>query len=149
MADAGARSPRTPNGPALTVTKSIQPVLQRIGRNDVKLGHHFATCIRTGYLCAYLPDPERKPFWRIFEPARESPSSDFTVVTLVFPPEVVEAYVRCPSGRRFVQHNERERSRPHSSRRASKHLRKCRLQTARGRRSHAHEREALCRKEAA
>ena len=83
------------------------------------------------------------------QPARESPSSDFTVVTLVFPPEVVEAYVRCPSGRRFVQHNERERSRPHSSRRASKHLRKCRLQTARGRRSHAHEREALCRKEAA
>ena len=82
-------------------------------------------------------------------PARESPSSDFTVVTLVFPPEVVEAYVRCPRGRRFVQHTERERSRPHSSRRASKHLRKCRLQTARGRRSHAHEREALCRKEAA
>ena len=48
-----------------TVTKSIRASLERIGRNDVKLGHHFATCIRTGYLCAYLPDPERKPFWRI------------------------------------------------------------------------------------
>jgi tetratricopeptide (TPR) repeat protein len=48
-----------------TVTKSIRASLERIGRNDAKLGDHFATCIRTGYLCAYLPDPERKPSWRI------------------------------------------------------------------------------------
>ena len=48
-----------------TVTKSIRASLERIGRNDAKLGHHLATCIRTGYLCAYLPDPERKPSWQI------------------------------------------------------------------------------------
>ena len=53
-----------------------------------------------------------------------------------------------PTRARFVSRTERKRSRAHSSRRASKHLRKCRLQTARGRRAHEHEREALCRKEA-
>jgi len=38
------------------VTKSIRASVAHIRRNDVKLGDHFATSIRTGAFCAYLPD---------------------------------------------------------------------------------------------
>ena len=41
------------------VTKSIRASVERIRRNDVKLGDHFATSIRTGAFCAYLPEAER------------------------------------------------------------------------------------------
>ena len=48
-----------------TVSKSIRVSLERIRRSHPKLGDHLSTCIRTGYFCAYLPDPERQPSWRI------------------------------------------------------------------------------------
>jgi tetratricopeptide (TPR) repeat protein len=41
------------------VTKNIRASVERIRRNDVKLGDHFATSIRTGAFCAYVPAAER------------------------------------------------------------------------------------------
>jgi tetratricopeptide (TPR) repeat protein len=38
------------------VTKSIRASVAHIRRNDAKLGDHFATSIRTGAFCAYLPN---------------------------------------------------------------------------------------------
>jgi hypothetical protein len=38
------------------VTKSIRESVAHIRRNDAKLGDHFATSIRTGAFCAYLPN---------------------------------------------------------------------------------------------
>ncbi len=48
-----------------TVSKSIRVSLERIRRSHQELGDHLSTCIRTGYFCAYLPDPGRQPEWRI------------------------------------------------------------------------------------
>jgi tetratricopeptide (TPR) repeat protein len=48
-----------------TVSKSIRTSLERIRRSHPKLGDHLGTCIRTGYFCAYLPDPGCRPPWRI------------------------------------------------------------------------------------
>ena len=48
-----------------TVSKSIRVSLDRIQRSHRELGDHLSTCIRTGYFCAYLPDPGRQPSWRI------------------------------------------------------------------------------------
>ncbi|MGA9721284.1 MAG: hypothetical protein WBQ86_02420, partial [Candidatus Binatus sp.] len=48
-----------------TVSKSIRVSLERIRRSHQELGAHLSTCIRTGYFCAYLPDPGRQPSWRI------------------------------------------------------------------------------------
>ena len=39
------------------IRKSIQKSLTSIRENDPSLGHHLTTCIRTGYICAYVPDP--------------------------------------------------------------------------------------------
>jgi len=47
------------------VSKSIRKSLERIRRSHRELGDHLSTCIRTGYFCAYLPDPGRQPSWRI------------------------------------------------------------------------------------
>jgi len=47
-----------------TVSKSIRVSLERIRRSHPKLGDHLSTCVRTGYFCAYLPDPGRQPSWR-------------------------------------------------------------------------------------
>jgi hypothetical protein len=47
-----------------TVSKSIRVSLERIARSHQELGAHLSTCIRTGYFCAYLPDPGRQPSWR-------------------------------------------------------------------------------------
>ena len=39
------------------IRKSIHKSLASIRENDPSLGHHLTTCIRTGYLCSYYPDP--------------------------------------------------------------------------------------------
>jgi hypothetical protein len=39
------------------IRKSIHSSLATIRQNDPSLGHHLTTCIRTGYLCSYYPDP--------------------------------------------------------------------------------------------
>jgi tetratricopeptide (TPR) repeat protein len=41
------------------VTKNIRASVEHIRRNDLKLAEHFATSIRTGAFCAYLPAAER------------------------------------------------------------------------------------------
>jgi AAA ATPase domain len=46
------------------VTKNIRAGVERIRRNDGKLGEHFATSIHTGAFCFYLPDHETKPSWQ-------------------------------------------------------------------------------------
>jgi predicted ATPase len=48
-----------------TVSKSIRVSIDRIRRSHQELGAHLSTCLRTGYFCAYLPDPGRQPSWRI------------------------------------------------------------------------------------
>ena len=48
-----------------TVSKSIRKSLERIRHSHQELGAHLSTCIRTGYFCAYLPDPGSQPSWRI------------------------------------------------------------------------------------
>ncbi len=46
------------------VTKNIRTSVERIRRNNPKLGDHFAISIHTGAFCAYLPDLENKPSWQ-------------------------------------------------------------------------------------
>jgi len=48
-----------------TVRKNIRAVLEKIRKEDASLGRYFATSIKTGYYCAYLPDPERKISWQL------------------------------------------------------------------------------------
>ena len=47
------------------VTKNIRASVERIRRNDAKLAEHFASSIRTGAFCAYLPQLEDKQSWQM------------------------------------------------------------------------------------
>jgi hypothetical protein len=47
------------------VTKNIRAGLEKIRSEDPALGRHFAASIRTGYYCAYLPDPDHKIPWQL------------------------------------------------------------------------------------
>jgi tetratricopeptide (TPR) repeat protein len=47
------------------VTKNIRGGLRKIREEDATLGRHFAASIKTGYYCAYLPDPERRISWQL------------------------------------------------------------------------------------
>jgi tetratricopeptide (TPR) repeat protein len=47
------------------VTKNIHGGLRKIRNEDATLGRHFAASIKTGYYCAYLPDPERRISWQL------------------------------------------------------------------------------------
>jgi hypothetical protein len=47
----------------VTVTKRIKAALMKIQEHHPSLGHHLATCIKTGHFCAYTPDPERPVTW--------------------------------------------------------------------------------------
>ena len=47
------------------VARAIRGSLRSIRESDASLGHHLSTCIRTGYLCAYHPDPEGRFIWRL------------------------------------------------------------------------------------
>jgi tetratricopeptide (TPR) repeat protein len=46
-----------------TVSKSIRAIIKKIRHRDRSLGHHLGTCIKTGYFCAYLPEPDRRIDW--------------------------------------------------------------------------------------
>lgn len=43
----------------LMVTKAIKAAIAKIDRSNPPLGHHLATCVKTGNLCAYNPGPIR------------------------------------------------------------------------------------------
>jgi hypothetical protein len=47
----------------LTVTKRIKGVLERIARRHPALGEHLSRTIRTGLLCAYLPESDEPTHW--------------------------------------------------------------------------------------
>ena len=47
----------------LTVTKRIRDALTRITRRHAPLGEHLARSIRTGTVCAYVPDSNPPPRW--------------------------------------------------------------------------------------
>jgi hypothetical protein len=47
------------------VSKRIRATLDKIHDEDPALGRHFATSIKTGYFCAYLPDPDHKIAWQM------------------------------------------------------------------------------------
>lgn len=47
------------------VGRAIRGSLKSIRENDASLGHHLTTCIRTGYFCAYHPDPDVSLVWRL------------------------------------------------------------------------------------
>jgi hypothetical protein len=47
------------------VGKNIRSGLRKIRNEDVTLGRYFDSSIKTGYYCAYLPDPERSISWQL------------------------------------------------------------------------------------
>jgi hypothetical protein len=47
------------------VGKTIRSALSAIREHDPSLAHHLTACIRTGYYCAYLPDPRQLPSWKL------------------------------------------------------------------------------------
>jgi non-specific serine/threonine protein kinase len=47
----------------LTVTKRIKDAIDRIRRGHPSLGEHLSDTIRTGLLCAYVPDADRPVRW--------------------------------------------------------------------------------------
>ena len=49
----------------LTVTKRIRGVLERIASRHPPLAEHLGRTIRTGLLCAYIPDPELTTHWSL------------------------------------------------------------------------------------
>jgi len=49
----------------LRIGKAIRSALNGIREHDPSLAHHLATCIRTGYYCAYLPDPRQLMSWKL------------------------------------------------------------------------------------
>jgi hypothetical protein len=48
----------------LRIGKAIRSALSAIREHDPSLAHHLTTCIRTGYYCAYLPDPRQLMSWK-------------------------------------------------------------------------------------
>jgi tetratricopeptide (TPR) repeat protein len=49
----------------LRIGKVIRSALNAIRERDPSLGLHFSACIRTGYYCAYIPDPRQLPSWKL------------------------------------------------------------------------------------
>jgi len=47
----------------VTVTKRIKAALMKIGEHHPSLGHHLTTCIKTGHICTYTPNPEQPVAW--------------------------------------------------------------------------------------
>jgi non-specific serine/threonine protein kinase len=48
----------------VNVTRTIKDALRRISRHHAILGRHLAASVRTGRLCAYVPDPGVSIEWR-------------------------------------------------------------------------------------
>ena len=47
------------------VSKRIRATLDKIHDQDSSLSRHFTASIKTGYFCAYLPDPDHKIVWQM------------------------------------------------------------------------------------
>ena len=48
-----------------TVTKRIRGSINKIAQNTPSLGRHLAASVRTGYFCAYNPDPDSSFRWKL------------------------------------------------------------------------------------
>jgi len=57
------RQPPTPEKARIAVTKAIKAAIDRIAVVHASLGEHFATTIRRGYLCRYVPDRRYPIHW--------------------------------------------------------------------------------------
>lgn len=55
----------TPERARLAVTKRIKAAVKKIEQHHTALGLHLIATIKTGYQCAYLPDPHDPIFWSI------------------------------------------------------------------------------------
>jgi non-specific serine/threonine protein kinase len=47
----------------VAVTLRIKAAVKKIREGNASLGHHLATCIKTGRFCVYLRDPTRPVSW--------------------------------------------------------------------------------------
>jgi len=47
----------------VTVTKRIKAALTKIQEHHPSLGHHLTTCVKTGHICTYTPNPEQPVAW--------------------------------------------------------------------------------------
>ncbi len=48
----------------VNVTRAIKAVIKKTGEQSESLGRYFATTIKTGNFCSYLPDPRFPVSWR-------------------------------------------------------------------------------------
>lgn len=48
----------------VNVTRAIKAVIKKTGEQSESLGLYFATTIKTGNFCSYLPDPRFPVSWR-------------------------------------------------------------------------------------
>jgi hypothetical protein len=55
----------TPERARLAVTKRIKAAVRKIEQHHAVLGHHLIASIKTGYQCAYLPDPHDLISWSV------------------------------------------------------------------------------------
>jgi tetratricopeptide (TPR) repeat protein len=60
-----ASDAKTAERARLNVTRALQAVVRRIGEGCPVLGGHLQSAIRTGSLCAYVPDPDPGIAWRL------------------------------------------------------------------------------------
>ena len=49
----------------VVVTRNIRATLGKIAKEHPPLGRHLNSAIKTGYLCAYLTEPERTIAWKL------------------------------------------------------------------------------------
>jgi len=56
---------RDPEHARMAVNKRITAAIKKIAEHHASLGHHLGTCIKTGSSCAYMPDPQHAPLWRL------------------------------------------------------------------------------------
>lgn len=48
-----------------SVSKALKAAIKKIGEYDPGLGQHLEATIRTGYFCAYTPDPRMSQQWKV------------------------------------------------------------------------------------
>ena len=54
-----------PEHARIVVTKRIKAAIKKIAAHHARLGYYLTTCIKTGYVCAYVPGPEGPIRWRM------------------------------------------------------------------------------------
>jgi len=64
-----AVKPRTPDAGAeharIVVTKRVKAAIKKVAAQHPALGYYLTTCIKTGYVCAYVAGPDGSIRWRV------------------------------------------------------------------------------------